>query len=71
MMTSRGMDGRAGGFLPTCGWCGRYCLPPAGRILRLLARGRSMCSGCGRYQVECSCETNVHGRSLLVPVVVR
>jgi hypothetical protein len=44
-----------------CGWCGRETAKPQGRCLETVARGRSICVGCGRFANHCECETTVSG----------
>lgn len=39
----------------TCWVCLRPARPARGVFLERLARGRTMCSGCGRFQVHCTC----------------
>lgn len=46
---------------PACGWCGRPTEKADGVFLEAVARGRAMCPPCGRFAVECSCETSVYG----------
>lgn len=38
-----------------CGSCGRTTRPALGVYLKLIANGRTICSGCGRFQVYCPC----------------
>lgn len=42
---------------PVCGWCGRRAKPPEGVFLSRpdVARGRTICTGCGRFQNACEC----------------
>lgn len=39
-----------------CAWCGRWAVPAVGLILERIAHGRTMCTGCGRFQLHCTCE---------------
>jgi hypothetical protein len=39
-----------------CAWCLRRAEPVKGVILERLYPGRTTCVGCGRLQVDCSCE---------------
>ena len=39
----------------SCVWCFRPAMPAQGVYLELVAKGRTMCSGCGRFQIHCDC----------------
>ena len=41
----------------TCASCGAPAVPATGfgRCLELVANGRTLCVGCGRFQVHCEC----------------
>lgn len=38
-----------------CATCGDWTHPPEGVFLVLVAKGRTICDGCGRFQVYCPC----------------
>lgn len=40
----------------TCATCGRPSVKPDGVILERVANGRTICTGCGRFQVHCECK---------------
>jgi len=40
-----------------CAWCRQALVEAKGVYLELLANGRRMCSGCGRFEDHCACLT--------------
>jgi hypothetical protein len=40
---------------PRCASCGDWTHPPEGVYLTLVAKGRTICDGCGRFQLYCPC----------------
>lgn len=39
----------------SCGTCGGRAENPTGIYLERIAEGRTICAGCGRFQVHCTC----------------
>lgn len=54
-MPARDAKGRFVDGSTNCGTCGRVAVRATGPYLSQIANGRTICTGCGRFQLHCEC----------------